>query len=393
VIEVMHIIAGLETDGAETVLHRLTSHMDPERFSNEVISLTTVGPMAPRLEASGVRVRALGMKPGIPNPYYVARLASWLRFAKPQVVQTWMYHADLLGGVAAKLAGNIPVVWGIHHTNLDHGQNKRLTIWTARACAALSRRIPSRIVCCSQASLEVHARFGYAAQKMEVIPNGFDTRQFHPDPEARAVVRRELGLSESSPVIGMAARFHPQKGHRTFVKAAALLHAQNANVHFLLCGKGVDRQNAELVGWIEEAGLTQVCHLLGPLEDMPRFFATLDVATSSSLTEAFPVAVGEAMACGIPCAVTDVGDSAAIVGDAGRVVPANDPIALASAWQSLLNAGPEQRQQLGLAARHRVEQKYALQDIVERYEEVYRQAAGASSVPGAEPSKLASLAG
>jgi glycosyltransferase involved in cell wall biosynthesis len=393
VIEVAHIIAGLDTDGAETVLHRLTSHMDPERFSNEVISLTTVGPMAPRLEASGVRVRALGMRPGMPNPYYVARLASWLRFAKPQVVQTWMYHADLLGGVAAKLAGNIPVVWGIHHTNLDRGQNKRLTIWTARACAVLSGRIPSRIVCCSEASRDVHARFGYAAQKMEVIPNGFDTRQFHPDAEARAAMRSELGLSESCPVIGMAARFHPQKGHRNFVKAAALLHAKNAEVHFLLCGKGVDRQNTELMGWIEEAGLAPVCHLLGPLEDMPRFFATLDVTTSSSLTEAFPVAVGEAMACGIPCVVTDVGDSAAIVGDTGRVVPANDPTALAEAWRSLLNGGAGQRQQLGLAARSRVEQNYALQAIVERYEEVYRQVVAASGVQSAESSKLASLAG
>jgi glycosyltransferase involved in cell wall biosynthesis len=393
VIEVAHIIAGLDTDGAETVLHRLTSHMDPERFSNEVISLTTVGPMAPRLEASGVRVRALGMRPGMPNPYYVARLASWLRFAKPQVVQTWMYHADLLGGVAAKLAGNIPVVWGIHHTNLDRGQNKRLTIWTARACAVLSGRIPSRIVCCSEASREVHTRFGYAAKKMEVIPNGFDTRQFHPDAEARAAMRRELGLSESCPIIGMAARFHPQKGHRNFMKAAALLHAKNEDAHFLLCGKGIDRQNTELAGWIEEAGLTRVCHLLGPLEDMPRFFAALDLATSSSLTEAFPVAVGEAMACGIPCVVTNVGDSAAIVGDTGRVVLANDPTALADAWQWLLNGGTTPRQRLGFAARSRVEHNYALQGIVERYEEVYRQVVGASSVQGAESSKLASLAG
>ena len=392
-IEVVHIIAGLDTDGAETVLHRLTSHMDPERFLNEVISLTTVGPMAPRLEASGVRVRALGMRPGMPNPYYLARLASWLRFRKPQVVQTWMYHADLLGGVAAKLAGNIPVVWGIHHTNLDRDQNKRLTIWTARACALLSGRVPSHIVCCSEASREVHTRFGYVAQKMEVIPNGFDTRQFHPDAKSRASLRRELGLSESCPVIGMAARFHPQKGHRNFVNAAAVLHAQDAEVHFLLCGKGIDGHNAELVGWIEKAGLTPVCHLLGPLEDMPRFFAALDVATSSSLTEAFPVAVGEAMACGIPCAVTDVGDSGAIVGETGRVVPANDPIALANAWQSLLNSGPAQRQQLGLAARNRVEQKYALQGIVERYEAVYRQAVTASGGHGAKSSKLASLPG
>jgi glycosyltransferase involved in cell wall biosynthesis len=393
VIDVVHIIAGLETDGAETVLHRLTSRMNPKRFSNQVISLTTLGPMAAKLEASGVQVRALGMHAGVPNPVYVARLASWLRFAKPHVVQTWMYHADFLGGLAAKLAGSAPVVWGIHHSNLDRGQNKRLTIWTAKACAAFSGRIPSRIVCCSEASREMHARFGYAEQKMEVIPNGFDVLQFRPDAEARVSLRRELRLSESCSTIGMAARFHPQKGHRNFVNAAALLHAKSPDVHFLLCGKGVDRENTELVGWIDEADLMEVCHLLGPREDMPRFFAGLDVATSSSLTEAFPVAVGEAMACGVPCVVTNVGDSAAIVGDTGRVVPANDPAALADAWQSLLNAGSTGRQQLGLAARNRVEQRYALDAIVGRYEELYRQVVAASTVKSGESSQLASLPG
>ncbi|MBI3668698.1 MAG: glycosyltransferase [Acidobacteria bacterium] len=394
-IKVTHIITGLAPDGAETMLYKLASRMDPARFLSEVISLTDLGAVAGRLEASGVRVRALGMRRGVPNPYYLLRLVRWLRESRPQVVQTWMYHADLMGGIAARLAGQPPVVWGIHHANLTPSQNKRLTIWTARACARLSHVIPSCIVCCSEVSRQVHVRFGYAEQKMEVIPNGFDLHQFHPDAEARTSLRRELGIPEEAPLIGMAARFHPQKGHRNFVEGAARLHACVPDAHFVLCGRGVDRNNAELAAWINQAdaGLGDVCHLLGTREDMLRFFAALDIATSSSLSEAFPMAIGEAMACGTPCVVTNVGDSAAIIGDTGKVVPADDPQALAEAWRDLLALGPAVRQQMGWAARVRVEQRFGLRAIVERYQELYQQMVTASAPSPARRSSVASLAG
>jgi glycosyltransferase involved in cell wall biosynthesis len=394
VIKVTHIIAGLQADGAETVLHAITSRMDANRFQNEVISLTDLGPMAERLTATGVPVRALGMKPGVPNPYQVLRLAKWLRASRPQIVQTWMYHADLIGGVAAHLAEKLPVVWGIHHTNLDPDQNKRMTIWTARVCARLSHRIPSRIVCCSEASRQAHAQFGYAKQTMEVIPNGFDLQKFHPDMEARNSLRQELGISNDAPLIGMAARFHVQKGHRNFIDAAARLHAVMPDVQFALCGLGVDAGNAELMGWIKKVdGLESVIHLLGSRKDTPRFFAALDVATSASLSEAFPMAVGEAMACGIPCVVTNVGDSAVIVGDTGKVVPACDPQSLADAWQQMLASGPAAGQQLGRAARDRVEQKFGISRIVERYQELYRQVVAAPNSAAKQHSSVASLVG
>jgi glycosyltransferase involved in cell wall biosynthesis len=395
VIKVVHIIAGLDADGAETVLHTLTSRMDRNRFENEVISLTGLGPIATRLEACGVRVRALGMRRGVPNPYHLLRLSQWLKQSHPSVVQTWMYHADLIGGIAAGLAGKPLVVWGIHHTNLDPGQNKRLTIWTARMCAWLSRRIPKRIVCCSEVSRQAHVKFGYAEQKMEVIPNGFDLREFHPDSEARNSLRRELGIAEETALIGMAARFHVQKGQRNFVEAARQLHLRIPDAHFVLCGKGVDANNAELQAWIEQAGtnLRGVFHLLGSRSDMPRFFAALDIATSSSLSEAFPMAVGEAMACGIPCVVTNVGDSAMIVGDTGKVVPAEDPRALADAWQALLVSGAASRKQMGQAARNRVEQRFAVGSIVERYQELYRDVLALSGPASARRSSVASLVG
>jgi len=247
----------------------------------------------------------------------------------------------------------------------------RRTMLVNRACALLSRKYAARIVCCSEASLQVHEKLNYAAEKLEVIPNGFDLKQFKPDPTARASLRDELGVPARTPLIGMAARFHPDKDHWNFIQAAAGLHKQMPEIHFLLCGLDITWQNLRLAGWIESAGIRNCCHLLDLRQDMPRLFAGMDIATTSSRSEAFPIAIGEAMACGTPCVVTDVGDSALIVGDTGTVVAPGDPHALTADWRKLIEAGPAVRRRLGMAARYRVQQHFALPAIVERYQAIY----------------------
>src|SRR6266446_1384811 len=184
-IKVMHVITTLGPAGAETMLCRVAAGMDGTRFENEVVSLTGVLDLAERMQAIGVRVRTLGMKKSVPNPLLVMRLAQWIRESKPDVIQTWMYHANLVGALAARLAGDVPVVWGIHHTVLDPRIDKRRTLLVNQACALLSRRFPTRIVCCSEAALLIHKRLRYAAEKMEVIPNGFDLEQVKPSASAR----------------------------------------------------------------------------------------------------------------------------------------------------------------------------------------------------------------
>jgi glycosyltransferase involved in cell wall biosynthesis len=376
-IKVMHIITGLSLGGAETMLYRLLCGMDTAHFENEVISLTDVGALSEKIRIARVPVRALGMKRSIPNPLPMVRLLRWIRMSKPQVVQTWMYHANLIGGLAARLAGDIPVVWGIHQADLGPQLNKLLTIWTARGCARMSRWLPGCIVFVSQAGLLFHTKFGYAAKRMEVIANGFDLHEFRPDSAARLSLRGELEIAEDAVVIGMAARFHPQKDHHNFIQAAARLHAQMPKVHFLLCGDGITWQNAQLAEWIEIAGVGDFCHLLGPRQDMPRLFAGMDIATTSFAgNEAFPLVIGEAMACGLPCVVTNVGDSALIVGETGRVVAPRDPDALAEAWRELIEAGPGIRRHLGMTAKCRVQQHFALPVAVERYQTIYAQLAG-----------------
>lgn len=371
-MKILHIITGLNTGGAEMMLYKLVSRMNRNKFDIQVILLTDIGPIGKKIEDLGIPVSALGMKRGIPNPQMVFKLARWLKKYRPDIIQTWMYHSDLIGGLAAKMSGNIPVVWGIHHSNLDPKGNKRTTIWTAKVCARFSRWLPVKIVCCSEASKRVHTALGYAAEKMVVIPNGFDLNLFKPDLEEGTLVRQELGIPEDTIIIGMVGRFDPQKDHLNFIKAAALLQKEIPDVQFLLCGDDIIWENHKLSKWIEDAGLSNNFHLLGRRDDIPQIMTALNIASSSSYGEGFPNVVGEAMACGVPCVVTDVGDSALIVGDTGIVVPPKDSNDLALAWKELIEIGKDRRQRLGDNARRRIREKFSLPSVVERYEELYK---------------------
>ncbi len=196
-MKVLHLITTLSIGGAEMMLYKLLSCLDRQTFASEVVSLTDIGPVGEKMQHLGVPVRALGMHRGRPNPMGLWRLTRWLRQDPPHVLQTWMYHADLIGGLAAKLAGNIKVMWGIRHSNLAPAVNKRGTIWTALTCARLSHWLPARIVCCSETSRQLHVELGYAGDKMIVIPNGFDLDIFRPDSAARQTVRRELNIPQT----------------------------------------------------------------------------------------------------------------------------------------------------------------------------------------------------
>jgi glycosyltransferase involved in cell wall biosynthesis len=387
-IKIIHIINSFEFGGAEVMLGNLLARTDRGRFEPVVVSLIDDLRLADGIVAAGIPVLTMGMRPGVLDPRAVARLVRTLGRERPRIVQTWMDHSNLIGGVATRLAVRAILVWGVHHCHHARGVSKRTTLMTVAACARLSRRLPSRIVCCSEQACSEYARRGFAVQKLMVIPNGFDTESFRPDPAARVEVRRELGLGADVPLIGLVARHDPVKDHLNFLRAAARLRARHPRVHFLLCGDQISPGNAALRAAIESLDVADRCHLLGPRRDIARIQASLDFATSSSLSEAFPLALGEAMACGVPCVATDVGDSAAIVGETGRIVPARAPEALASAWEELLGLAPEARVRLGRAARRRIRRHYDLEAIAGRYEDLYD-----GLLAGERPSDQTSLVG
>ncbi len=349
--------------------------MDTARFESEVISLTDLGPIAEKIHSVNIPVRALGMRRGLPNPIHLFRLAGWLRATAPNLVQTWMSHADVLGGMAARMAGNIPVVWGIRHTPLLAQNNKRTTIWTAKLAARLSNTLPQKIVCCAEAIHKGHVDLGYRADKMVVIPNGFDLETLNKKPSARTSLKKELNIPKEGIIIGLIGRFDPNKDHHNFIKATGMFGDQVKNVHYVLCGDGIDAGNKRLANWIADAQPTGPYHLLGRRDDMPRIYSALDIACSSSSSEGFPNVVGEAMACAVPVVATDVGDAALMIGDTGRVVPANNAAALARGLLDIINAGPQERTRLGEAARKRIESRYALPVIRDQYESLYEEVA------------------
>jgi glycosyltransferase involved in cell wall biosynthesis len=371
-VQVCHIITSLDTGGAEMMLYKLLSAHDRERFDVEVISLMPIGAIGEKIQGLNVPVRSLNVARGAFAPSALPRLKMWLRESKPDVVQTWMYHADLVGGLAARWAGVPSIFWNIRNSTMGRHAGKQTTYRVAQACARLSRRIPRRIVCCSSVAMMNHAAIGYAEDRFQLIHNGFDLSLFRPDPPARISVREELNLSPDARLIGLVARFHPQKDHETFLRAAGLLHRCGIEAHYLLCGDGIDAQNEVLTGWIAAEQMQPYVHLLGRRQDVPRLTAALDVAAlSAAFGEAFPNVLGEAMACGIPCVATRVGEAPTIVGETGTIVPIGDPQALAGALSAVLTLCPEEKRQLGVAARKRVEENFNLPDIVARYERLY----------------------
>lgn len=359
--------------GAEMMLLKLLERLD-HRFRPEVISLSDMGEIGPRIVALGVPVVAMGMRRGIPDPRGIWRLYRRLRNSRPDVVQTWMYHADLLGGVATKMAGKAKVVWSIRNGTLDANHSRLTTQLTVRACARLSSLLPDRIVSCSATAWQIHEALGYDAKRMLVIPNGFDLERFRPDATARDVIRSALGIPAEALLVGMMGRFDPQKNHVGFVEASLEVHRRLPGVHFVLAGTGVDASNRDLVHAIDTRGLASVVHLLGVRQDMPQLMAALDVLASSAIYgEAFPNVIGEAMACGVPCVVTDVGDSAAIVGETGRVVNPGDVQGLSNALIELLSLSREARHALGAGARERIANNYEIGKVTTSYEALYAE--------------------
>jgi glycosyltransferase involved in cell wall biosynthesis len=370
---ILHIITNLQMGGAEMALYRLVSTLDPNLFQQSVISLTREQPVGDFIRSAGIPVESLGLSPGFPDPRGIFRLKQRITDFGPDIVQTWMYHADLLGGIAAKLAGPYPVVWNIRHTITGKGSLKTSTYLIATVNALLSCCLPTKIICNANTGKQTHVAMGFDENKMLVIENGFDLSRYYPDEDSWGSVRHELGLPGNVYLIGMAARYNPQKDHANFLHAASILLKKRQDVDFLLWGDSVDNNNLELAKLVHSLNLQNHVFMLGLRMDGQRLFSALDIATlSSAYGEAFPQVIGEAMACGVPCVVTDVGDSARIVENTGRVIPPQNPQLLADAWDELLSMPEAERTGLGLSARERIRKLFSLEITTRKYSQLYQ---------------------
>ncbi|MDA0284253.1 MAG: glycosyltransferase [Planctomycetota bacterium] len=378
-IRVCSIINGTGGEGgAERMLQRVIRRGNTSEFEHLVLSIRNFQQVAAELSAEGINVQSLNVQSAYYKlPHAVLQLASRIRKFKPDVIQSWMYMADFFGGIASHLASPAtPVIWTIRHATLDPAIDSRALRGCAAGCARLSRRIPSKITLNSHAAVPTHVAAGYEESKMQVIPNGFDVERFAPSPQLRVETRARLGIPQDVPVVGRVARFHANKDHITFLKAARQVLTQRPDVRFLVCGEPQTITTRQVQNDINSFGLTDAVQLVELQSDIVPLNCSFDIATCSSLTEAFPNVLGEAMSCAVPCVSTDVGDAAQIIADTGRIVPPLSPSLFAEALLDLLNLPDAGRRQLGHAARQRVIDNYELTRSTETFLDLWRQLAG-----------------
>lgn len=350
------------------MLYRLVTNSDSRAYKHIVIALSGEGGMVQWFNDANVDLIILDFKHSPISG--MARLISAMVNLRPNIVQTWMYHADLLGGLAARISGQKNIVWGIRTTDVSAGG----PLATARVrwlCACLSRWVPHTIVCAAEASRRVHVALGYRADRMVVVPNGFDLLRLQVTPSQVAALRSACGFSADTVVIGTLGRFNAVKDPHNYVRAAGLLARDYPQAQFLMVGRDCDAANAKLMAWIKATGFENRFVLLGERSDVPVCLAAMDMFCLSSRTEGFPNVVGEAMAMRKACVVTDVGDAAYLLGGCGVVVPKEDSVALAEGMVRMLDLSIIDRAELGERAHARIASEFTMQRTCERFEAVY----------------------
>lgn len=373
---VTHVITGLNAGGAERMLSRIVRTARRAGREHNVISLSGAGVFGEEIRASGAQLEALGLDGGAATAWRLALLPRMVRRQRPDVLMTWLYHADVAGLLAGVAAGLHPrrVVWNIRCSNVDLGMTGRTTRLVVALAGRLSRA-PGAVAANAIAGMKHHETLGYRPRRWIYLPNGIDLDLWRPDENDRAAMRKELGLAPADVVVGMVARVDPQKDHECFFAAAARLAVLRPGLRFLLAGEGTADLDAP------EALAGRVI-TLGRRADIPRIMRAMDLhALSSAYGEGFPNVLCEAMATGVPCVATDVGDAAAILGESGVIVPPRSPAALADAVLALIDGGADARAARGAAGRARVVAHYGLAEIERRYAELFAEISGAAQ-PG-----------
>lgn len=371
-MKVLHIITGLNNGGAEGVLYRLVTH--DKNNEHEVISLMAEGKYGSLLTDKGISVHYLNMSQGKPSVKSIVQLYKLIKTAKPDIVQTWMYHADLIGGIVAKTLGIKKVFWNIRHSTFNPSFTKASTIKVAKLCAKLSGIIPSTIISCSQVAIQPHINLGYKANKFAVIGNGYDLDLFKIDNDAKLRIRKELNLADK-PILGMVGRYDPQKNHKGLIQSLQRVVNQGYDFHLLLVGKRLDLENQELLDLIKNYNLQDKVHLLGQRKDIPSIMNALDIhILSSSYGEGFPNVIAEAMACGTPCIATDVGDADIIINNYGIVVNPSDNKELADSIIKLIelkNSNPNEWEELCNNASQYIRNNFSINIMVDKYHKIW----------------------
>lgn len=371
-MKVLHIITGLKKGGAETLLFNLCKF--DKQHKHTIISLSNIEDSELPFYYPNLSVHSLNFPNGRVKILGLYKLYKLIKKIKPNVVQTWMIHADLIGGIVARFAGIKNIIWGVHHTVLLRGKVKYSTILILKFNAFFSNFIPKKIIYCAEKSRIIQESIGYKKSKGIVIHNGYDLNNFFQNDALRNEFLNEFNTSENTFAIGHVGSYDPLKDQNTLIEALKILHEKHFNFTAVLVGKNLDKNNSEMVSKIKDSGLCDHVHLLGIRNDIPSIMNGIDIFMLTSLSEAFPNVLNEAMACGTPCITTNVGDASLIVDNTGWIVNPKEPKSLADA---VIKAANEKkldnykwihRQK---ECRQRISKNFTLEKMVTKYVEAW----------------------
>ena len=366
---ILFLTRSLDRGGAERQLVVLAKGLAGRGHAVSVAVFFGGGVYEAELARAGVRVINIGKQGRWDVLPFLNRLVRLLRKERPAVLHSYLGVPNILAAALKPLLPGTRIIWGVRASNVDLSRYD----WLSRLAYTLERRL-ARFADCIIANSNAgkcHAvANGFPEGKMVVIPNGIDTEYFRFDPEGRRQVRLAWGVGEDEILVGLAARLDPMKDHPVFLEAASRIARERRDVRFVCVGGGPADYAEALKQHAAALGLTNQLIWVGARDDMPAVYSALDIASSSSsYGEGFSNTIAEAMACGVPCVVTDVGDSALIVGDAGSVVPPGDYNALAAAIGRLIDRPHEERLVLGEVCRARVVSEFGIDRLIQRTEE------------------------
>jgi glycosyltransferase involved in cell wall biosynthesis len=372
-MKILHIIIGLNQGGAEESLKRLVFASHSEQYQHIIISLTTLGVVGNILRDEGIDVYCLDLNYFYQLPNIFFKLIKLTLSIRPNIIQTWMYHADLLGGITGFLLRK-PVIWGVRNTHATYGNGtSKSTQIIMKICAILSWFIPKKVVCVADAAIYSHSKYGYKKSIMLNIPNGYDIELINrlANKENRLILRTQLGIDENNLVIGSVGRFNDYKDYPNFVKAINELQKNYQYLKILMVGRNINKSNIELMDLISKTNYPDQFILLDEQKNPAQYVACMDIFCLHSASEGFPNVLAEAMSLSILCVTTDVGDARIIINNDEYVVPSKNSFALAKKIEQLINLSDIDKSFIGSSMHNNIVSKYSIQTIKLAYENLY----------------------
>lgn len=365
-MKILFISPDIDSGGAENVLFNVLKTRNKKDVA--LISLTNVGFYGQKLENEGYKIYSLNLKKNFFSIFKIFKLYFLILRLKPDVVHTWLYHANLIGGICAKIAGIKKIYWSIHH---DYEYSNFIIMIEMKLLIFLSHLIPNKIIFCSDSSKKNHIKKGYKVAASEIIKNGVSTKTFQPNSTLRRKIRKNLKISDGCLLLGNISRYHPIKDHENLLKALSLLNENKVQFKCLLIGEGITSNNLRLVSRIRFYKLTDNVILFGKSYEISKVINSLDLNILSSKKESFPMVILEAMSSGVPCLSTNVGDAKSIIGATGWIVEVSDPYSLAHKI-TYISREREKLKDYSSLAREKILNKYSLEKMISSYQKLYK---------------------